>query len=432
MDRRKFGLLSLGTAAAATGGGAAVAQSAAGAQATPVPRSIAQLPPDLRRLVDSSYARFSDAEYARREKLMAETMERNNVDHIVLVTLQRVGGATEWLMAWPGWTEAITVYKPGERMATYVEYFNHIPLGQQMARNSDVQWGEDRGIDKAVEELKRRGAKRVGVIGPINVPRFRKLEAAFPTAGLDGDYFRLRIYEKSDEEIAWFRIGAALSDAAMSSLVKQAKAGMTEHELANLVETGYVPHGGGHIIHFIGSTSMSNPDCYVPRQFHSHRKLAAGDVVFCELSSAFWGYSGQVLRTFTVEAEPTQQYRDLYATAEQAFNSITNAIRPGATVDDLIAATPVIEKNGFTTCDDVVHGYGGGYFQPIIGSHSRPAPIQPKITLRENMCMVVQPNVITTDKKAGVQIGEMVRVTKSGFESLHTTPHGFFRAGQTM
>src|SRR5262249_42812395 len=159
--------------------------------------------------------------------------------------------------------------------------------------------------------------------GPLIVPRYRQLEAAFPTVGLDREYANLRIFEKSEEEIAWFRVGAALPDAAFSNLLKGARPGMTENELANLVERGYVPHGGSHIIHFIGSTSMAKPDAYVPLQFHSQRKLAAGDVVFCELSSAFWGYSGQVLRTFTVEAEPNQLYRDLHATAEGVYDAIT-------------------------------------------------------------------------------------------------------------
>ena len=48
------------------------------------------------------------------------------------------------------------------------------------------------------------------------------------------------------------------------------------------------------------------------------------------------------------------------------------------------------------------------------------------------MCLVVQPNVITRDLKAGVQFGELVRVTATGFESLHRTPHGMFRAGQVI
>ena len=107
-------------------------------------------------------------------------------------------------------------------------------------------------------------------------------------------------------------------------------------------------------------------------------------------------------------------------------------IRPGATSEDLIEATSIIEQNGFTTCDDVVHGYGGGYFQPIIGSKSRPAATTPNFVLLENMCVVVQPNVITHDKTAGVQTGEMLRVTRTGCETLHTTPRGLLGSGQII
>jgi hypothetical protein len=41
--------------------------------------------------------------------------------------------------------------------------------------------------------------------------------------------------------------------------------------------------------------------------------------------------------------------------------------------------------------------------------------------------MVVQPNVITTDEKAGVQTGEAVRITETGVESLHGVPRGLQR-----
>jgi hypothetical protein len=40
--------------------------------------------------------------------------------------------------------------------------------------------------------------------------------------------------------------------------------------------------------------------------------------------------------------------------------------------------------------------------------------------------MVVQPNVMTKDEKAGVHSGELVRVTEKGFEGLHAcTVHGW-------
>jgi len=42
--------------------------------------------------------------------------------------------------------------------------------------------------------------------------------------------------------------------------------------------------------------------------------------------------------------------------------------------------------------------------------------------------VVVQPNVIARDRAAGVQVGELIRITKSGFERMHSAPRGFLRA----
>jgi Xaa-Pro aminopeptidase len=80
-----------------------------------------------------------------------------------------------------------------------------------------------------------------------------------------------------------------------------------------------------------------------------------------------------------------------------------------------------------------MHGFGGGYFNPILGSKSRPAgPKLPDMTLEENMTVVIQPNVITKDHTAGVQVGELIRVTRTGFERLHRMKRGMFRAGQKV
>jgi Xaa-Pro aminopeptidase len=398
---------------------------------TDSPSTPLRLPSDLQSIFQQSYPRFSDAEYAGRHSGIARAMEAKGVDHVLIVTVQNVGNATRWMTGWPGTAEALLLFRPLERMVMFVEYHNHLPLARQMSRDTDVRWGEEKGIAKVIEELSRREARRIGVIGPLSGPRWKALEAKFELISLDADYIKLRLV-KSEEEIAWLRIGAALSDAGMAALVAGTRPGMTEHELGNMIERGFVGHGGAHVIHFIGATPMAAPDVCVPRQFTSRRQIERGDFVFCELSAAWWDYSGQVLRGFTVEAEPTSLYRDLHAAAYAAFQAITKAIRPGALPQSLIDASGIIETSGFTTCDDLVHGYGGGYLPPIIGSRSRPAGQMPAFPLAENMCLVVQPNVITRDLKAGVQFGELVRVTATGFESLHRTPHGMFRAGQVI
>jgi Xaa-Pro aminopeptidase len=437
MDRRQFGKLVVGAGAVSAtevtdASGQAQGQPRAMQRMTPAAASdVLNLPAELRPVLEQNHPRFSDAEYARRLRALAKVMGANNVDHVLIVSAQNVGNATRWITSWPGTTQALLIFKPGEKMTMHVEYYNHVPQARMLARDVDVVWGKEQGIVPVIEELGRRGAQRVGVIGPLVGPRWKALEAKFQVVSLDGDYIKLRI-EKSDEEIAWLRVGAALSDAGMAALVGGTRPGMSEHDLGNMIERAYVGLGGAHVIHFIGSTPMAAPDVCVPRQFTSRRKVQPGDFVFCELSAAWWDYSGQVLRGFTVEAEPTQLYRDLHATAAAAFDAITKTVRPGVHSQELIEASAVIERNGFTTNDDLVHGYGGGYFAPILGSKSRPAGHPPTLVLQENMCMVVQPNVITKDEKAGVQFGELIRVTKTGFESLHRTPYGLFKAGQAI
>jgi Xaa-Pro aminopeptidase len=380
------------------------------------------------KLLEQEYPRFSDAEYARRHRALEELMRKHDVDHLLLVTDHRAGNAPQWVTGWPGTVEAYVIFKPGERMTMHIEWFNHLPLAKRLARGVDVRWGEHRGIQKTIEELKRRGARRLGLIGPLVVSKYKLLEGEFAVVLLDAEYVRLRLV-KSEEEIDWLRLGAALSDAGFRELLENTKPGLTERELANLVERAYVGRGGTTFIHYIGVTPMAAPHICVPPQFASSRKVVAGDLVFCELSASFWDYSGQVLRTFTVGAEPTPLYRDLHATAEAAFDAVTAVIRHGTAMQEIIEASGVIEERGFTIYDDLVHGFGGGYFPPILGSRSRSAGALPSMTLEENMTVVVQPNVVTRDHKAGVQVGELVRVTRTGFERLHTAPRGFFRAG---
>ena len=377
-------------------------------------------------LLEQEYPRFADAEYARRHALLAKAMERAQVDHLLVVTDHRAGNAPQWVTGWPGTVEAYVVFRPGERMTMHVEWFNHVPLAQRIAKDCDVRWGEHRGIHKTIEELGRRGARRVGLIGPLVLSKCRLLEARFELVPMDAEYVRLRLV-KSGEEIEWLRAGAALSDAGFQQLLENTRPGMSERELANLVERAYVGKGGTTFIHYIGVTSMAEPHLCVPPQFASSRKVQVGDVVFCELSASWWDYSGQVLRSFTVGAEPAPLYRDLHATAEAAFDAVTAVVRHGTTMEEVIEASGVIEERGFTIWDDLVHGFGGGYFPPILGSRSRPAGPLPRMTLEENMTIVVQPNVVTRDHTAGVQVGELIRVTRTGFERLHAAPRGFFR-----
>jgi Xaa-Pro aminopeptidase len=169
---------------------------------------------------------------------------------------------------------------------------------------------------------------------------------------------------------------------------------------------------------------MADPAVHVPRQFTSNRVVRKGDFAMAELTAAFRDYGGQLLRSFTVGAPASPLYRELHRVAEAALHGITGILRPGVTMQEIVDAAAVIEEAGFTTCDDLVHGYGGGYLPPVLGSKSRPAGPLPDMKLEKNMMLVVQPNVVTRDERAGVQTGELFLITANGCESLHRFPRG--------
>jgi Xaa-Pro aminopeptidase len=387
------------------------------------------LPERLVPLFEQLYPHFSAVEIGRRRAAIEQAMAAAGVDHLVIYGANRVGGAVQWLTQWPVTAEAVGVVSPGRRDALFVQYHNHVRLARILAAEADVAWGGQSGLQSAIDELAQRGARRdrVGVLGPLGYRAHAQLAEAYGrVADLGGAYTRLRQL-KSAEELDWLRVGAHLSDRGVAALAQELEPGLTERELGAIVERAYLPWGGTNHIHFFGVTPMAEPHCAVPAQFPSSRRLEAGDVVFTEVSASFWDYPGQVLRSFTVAADPTPLYRDLHAAAEAAFDAVAAVLRAGATPQQVVAAAGVIEDAGFTTDDDLVHGFGGGYLPPIIGSRSRPASPLPDMVFEAGMTVVVQPNVVTRDGRAGVQVGEMVLVTDTGIERLHKAPRGFRR-----
>jgi Xaa-Pro aminopeptidase len=308
----------------------------------------------------------------------------------------------------------------------FVQFHNHVPLATELADDCEVRWAGPSTGDTLVEELSRRGTtrRRVGVIGPMSFGLHRKVAAAAEEVVPLGEaYTRLRLV-KSAEELDRLRVGAHLSDLAVLALRDGLRPGLVDHQLSDLVERAYVPLGGTTHIHYFGITSMADPDRGAPAQYTTGRTLGDGDVVVTEISAAFQGYSGQVLRTLTSEAELTPAYRELHDVADAAFEAVCSVLRPGATPAEIVDAAGVIEDAGFTIVDDLVHGFGGGYLPPVLGSRSRPAGPLPDLVLDEGMTLVVQPNVTTLDHRAGVQTGELVVVTASGAQSLHAVPRG--------
>lgn len=338
---------------------------------------------------------------ARRRDALASVLREADVGHVVVYGANRAGSAVQWLTGWSVTREAAVVHGIDEVDVLLVNFFNHVPQAQRVARAAEVRWAGPDTVASVLEELRGRGALsggRVGVIGPLPFRAYDGLrDAAGSVVDLNPAYNRLRTV-KSAEELAWLRRSAELTDLSCAALRDGAGPGSSEYELNALVEGSYLPLGGSNYIHYFSITSMDRPQQCVPSQWPSGRRLRAGDVLSCELSTSYGvDYPGQLLRTFTVAAEPTALYRELHDVAEEALRRIEAILAPGVTPAQVVEAAAVIEDAGFTTVDDLVHGLGGGYLQPVFGSRSRTLEPLPSLAFEDGMTVVVQPNVTTTD-----------------------------------
>lgn len=388
-------------------------------------------PPRLSETAE--YPRFSDAEFARRHAAVRKIMESqdlravldygNRAGHHEILYLTNHAVAFEGMLLFP---------EQGE-MVLWVRYANHRATARAVSIVEDVRWGGDDVAAATAAELHSRGLARgrIGIGGSWPHGRFVTLQRSCPGAELV-DIQPLLAKErlvKSAEEIEWARRGAELSDLAIEALAREARPGMSEHDLAAIVQSAYYRLGGRTHIHYLGTTPMNAPSVCAPAQIQSSRRLAAGDVILTELSAMHHGYWGQVLRTFAVSAEPTAEYQRMHDVALATFEGIVGALHDGATSDELLEIAEGIHRAGYTICDDLVHMAVGGVYAPYLRTRRTTQGAPPTITYRQDMLVVVQPNVVIEDQRMGVQVGEMVRITKDGVERLHRVPLEFIRCG---
>jgi Xaa-Pro dipeptidase len=385
---------------------------------------------------DPLYTCFSDAEYSKRNAAVRARMEHTGVDTVVFYGK----GSTpdiHYLCNWLTTTESYFIYPRKGEPTLFVQLSNHIPNARRMAIIDDVRFGGSSptgsvdSVPRVVENLKERRMVRgrVGLCGSVPYQHYLRLREALPDIEwVDfGAEMRTQRQTKSAEEIERIRIAAKMSDDSVAALAEQARPGIPEHELAKIVEDVYLGKGGINGIHFMIATSMRDPKGGVPQQHLSNRILEKGDVLVTEISANYCGYTGQILRTFTIAEGPTSAYEKLHDTAVEVFHRIEAVIKSGTTVDAVLDAAELVHERGFTVFDDVVHG--ANQLPPILRTRETSRGTPKDFRFQKDMCLVIQPNVVTDDARMGVQFGEMLRVTDDGLERLHSYPRELIVCG---
>ena len=372
----------------------------------------------------SDFPTFSDQEMANRHKAVYTLMNQNGVDALLAYGTGRYASDIYWLTDWPSSREAYVLLQNGKDPVVLLQLYNHVPMARLMSVVKDVRWAGANTATSVLELIRERGlkSKKIALVGAVPYQHYAKMREHFPTATFSdlGATLRMLRTVRSTEEIERIRFASKLTDQSIQAMAKSLRPGMREDEIAAIIEPVYLKQGGYAGIHFMTSMPMHEPHFPVPAQFQSTRKLQKGDCLITEISGAYSGYSGQIHRTFSIGEGPTPEWRNMHDAAVEAFETLANVIKDGATTTEAEEAAEIIHRRGYSIYDDLVHGVN--QYPPIFQTKSTKRHNSKEMTFRENMVIVIQPNLITPDEKMGLQFGETLLVTRTGCESLNAYP----------
>ena len=377
------------------------------------------------------FPKFSKNEYSDRNEKLSALLEEESVG--ALIIFGSSGNAANlhyWTNYLPRSSSYFVATQDLSSNKLLIGTYNHIPTAKEMSVIDDIGWATHshaEAVVKATGKILAEGRKKIAILGkgfPHDVATSLTSKLGVELVNLTSNANQIRAI-KSDEEISWLVKAAELTDAAMSALATKLRSGMSEYDMADIVEHSYLPKGGTTRIHYMGSTSMTRPEICVPSQYQTSRRLKKGDVVITELSAEYGGYAGQIHRPIAIGSKPAGNYSKLYDAALDTYQDVLSKLKDGATSEELIqAADDVIVKRGFTVCDSLVHGFGTELAFPELGT-SNSVYANPHYEYKQNMAVVIQPNPITRVGRCGLQLGNLCIVGKKESKSLQKFPLKF-------
>lgn len=214
---------------------------------------------------------------------------------------------------------------------------------------------------------------------------------------------------KEDTEIETIEQAFRIAHLAYSRFLEKISAGLTELEMAALLEFE-IRRAGGEGTSFETMVASGNRSS-LPHGRASTRKWQPNELLLIDFGVRYQGYTSDMTRLHL--AEGTRKTA-LYRIVREAQQSALECIRPGqASTEVDAAARNFIRRAGYGDCFGHSTGHGLGlevHELPLISSR-RPT------RLREGMVFTVEPGIYLPGRY-GVRIEDAVVVTQTGYRLL--------------
>lgn len=220
---------------------------------------------------------------------------------------------------------------------------------------------------------------------------------------------------KDPDEIAQIAAAAAVATRALERAVEAVRPGMTELQVAGVLERALREEGSEGFP--FETIVASGPRSALPHARAGGRPVAAGDFLLIDFGAVVGGYCADVTRTFVVGRASDEQ-RALYEIVREANERATHAVRAGMRGRDADAlARRYIEERGYG--EEFGHSLGHG-----IGLEVHEAPRLARTAdapLPERAVVTIEPGIYRAGW-GGIRIEDDVVLGADGPRILTTYP----------
>ena len=222
---------------------------------------------------------------------------------------------------------------------------------------------------------------------------------------------RLRVC-KVPGEVAAIRSAAALAGEALSDTLGHVRVGMTELEIAGLLEGALRRRGSEG--HPFPAMVASGPRTALPHARTGKRPVGPGEWLLLDFGAEVDGYCADITRTVVVGARATERQRALYELDAEAQRRARTAARAGMTGREVDAlARELIAARGFGDAFGHSLGHGLGlqvHEAPRLSkTNEEPLPVGAVVTIEPGVYLAGQ---------GGVRIEDDVYLSPEGPELL--------------
>lgn len=218
---------------------------------------------------------------------------------------------------------------------------------------------------------------------------------------------------KDETEIEYIAKAQKIAETAFEKMLKKAKVGMTEKELA--VELQYQMLLAGSERTSFSSIVVSGVRSALPHGRPTDKVVEARDFVTFDFGAYYKGYCSDMTRT-VVFGDYTSRQKEIYDLVLKAQLAAVEAAKPGMTGRELDAvARDIITAGGYG--DNFGHGLGHGIGKLV---HEAPAVnTRSEDILQLNQVFSIEPGIYIPDW-GGVRIEDLIVLTPEGVRNLNS------------